>query len=1274
MFSLNTFLGPQKPLTVYLDGKYGTSEIGCQLFPEKPIGLFDRFVLRNGCDDWASAYFRDGLTTKILEGRIVNALQGYRPTASFLNGTYYGLFNIREKLDEMYVVKNFGTPLENIDFYEMNGGGYGAEPLLDCGTDAGWLAITAFVSTHDLSNPSNYAYVCSQVNIEDLMDFVIASSCTSHTAWFWNRKWWRDRGPDGRWRWGFFDLDRVFVGGTENTDILADMATNMELFRELLANQEFRAYFAQRFAAHVNSTFNPDRVIPIIDREAARIRGEMAYHVGLYGTQGGIPSLAAWEAQVDVIRNFVRERPAIVLQQLATLLGASGTAQVNVQTPSGGGQVLANYVPLSNGGANTLMAGVPVRFTALPAIGQTFAYWIVSTNQTVNKIPSGSVWRYFDLGTEPGAANGLTWRSTSYADANWASGPAILGFVGSATTNPVATVTRRYVNNVTQVTTTYFRRAFTLDTTAGLEGLSLGILLDDGAVVYLNGTELLRENMPSGTPTYGTLATATLGSPEQNTTYARYVSAAPLLRTGTNVVAVELHQANATSSDLYFDLQASVVGAFGTSQTNFSPVLEITPGSAAGLTVQAVFTPTGESLLPSVVTGTLALTAAGSPWLATGDIYVPSNTSLIAGPGVTILMPDAASIYVQGELRLAGTSGAPVRIGPNTNASARALIYVNPALADATDLEPRWGGIAFNHADHAGILSNVVVRGASLADHDAVNMKAAVSSLGSDLYLNGLDIADVRIPIFVQEGNSTVLENSRLFIRVIGDAINIKRARYARVENCDMSSASTTVDTDAIDYDGINGGIIRGNHLHDFMGDNNDAIDIGEGTRDLIVEGNRIERCFDKAVSIGQSSTATVRHNLISDVDMGLGIKDSGSYGLIEKNTFRDVSHAVAVYQKNLGAGGGAADVRNCVVSHASLAPFTCDALSSLNVSYTLADTEPVPGSGNLFAEPQFLRPGAGNFSLQTGSAAVDSGDPASPLDPDGSRADMGAVAFDWRQGHLVISEIHYHPAVAGQAEYVELTNPGGAPLDLTGYSFSKGFTYTFPAGTVLHPGTYLAIASGSGIPGARVWASGTLDNAGEALELIDAVSNEIDRVAYEPLAPWPTEPDGFGPSLSLIHPRWDNALPASWRASAAPGGTPGGAELAAHDTPVWWLAQWGATGSFDAAATADWDLDGMANWAEYEAGTQPTNAASVFVVALTTAAGKPTASCQTRPAGTEYGGRQRYYTFELRTNLLSGAWTGIPGYTDILGTGQTILYQDPPPGTGFIRARTELR
>lgn len=187
-------------------------------------------------------------------------------------------------------------------------------------------------------------------------------------------------------------------------------------------------------------------------------------------------------------------------------------------------------------------------------------------------ISQGATWRYYDAGSEPANAGGVNWRQVTYSDGSWPQGPAIVGFAGSSTANQVTTTTRRFVsgNSGPQVTTTYLRRTFNLQSTNGFGDLVINLLRDDGVVLYLNGTEILRDNMSPGSVSYGDYSAANVGSPDQNTYFSHTVKAAHLLRVGANVLAAEVHQSNSGSSDLYFDFSLTALPNLSGVVTNVS--------------------------------------------------------------------------------------------------------------------------------------------------------------------------------------------------------------------------------------------------------------------------------------------------------------------------------------------------------------------------------------------------------------------------------------------------------------------------------------------------------------------------------------------------------------------------------------------------------------------------------------------------------------------------------------------------------------------------------
>ena len=167
-------------------------------------------------------------------------------------------------------------------------------------------------------------------------------------------------------------------------------------------------------------------------------------------------------------------------------------------------------------------------------------------------IPKQSTWKYLADGTNQGGA----WRQPGFNDSTWTSGLAEFGY-GFGYEQTVVSYGSSAGN---KYLTTYFRRTFNVSDASQISSLNTNLLVDDGAVVYLNGTEIKRYNMPTGTISYNTLASSAIGTSVSWQTYALPISA---LVNGENVIAVEVHQASANSADLLFDMELSGYYACG---------------------------------------------------------------------------------------------------------------------------------------------------------------------------------------------------------------------------------------------------------------------------------------------------------------------------------------------------------------------------------------------------------------------------------------------------------------------------------------------------------------------------------------------------------------------------------------------------------------------------------------------------------------------------------------------------------------------------------------
>ena len=172
----------------------------------------------------------------------------------------------------------------------------------------------------------------------------------------------------------------------------------------------------------------------------------------------------------------------------------------------------------------------------------------ITTTSEVQFVDAGAVWHYLDDGSDQGTA----WRTLDAAGAGWPSGPAQLGYGN----NGEVTTVSFGPDPGAKYTTTYYRRDFNVTDPASITALNLQVRRDDGVVVYLNGTEIFRHNMPNGTIAFNTFAAGVAGGANETTWWPAVIDPG-LLVAGNNQLAAEIHQVSFTSSDTTFDLQLS---------------------------------------------------------------------------------------------------------------------------------------------------------------------------------------------------------------------------------------------------------------------------------------------------------------------------------------------------------------------------------------------------------------------------------------------------------------------------------------------------------------------------------------------------------------------------------------------------------------------------------------------------------------------------------------------------------------------------------------------
>ncbi len=231
-------------------------------------------------------------------------------------------------------------------------------------------------------------------------------------------------------------------------------------------------------------------------------------------------------------------------------------------------------------------------------------------------ISFGDIWNYMDEGVDLGTA----WTTPGYNDHGWPSGPARLGYGGDGELTSVSFGRNPSARHVT----TYFRKTFSVANPAAFSGLFLQLVRDDGAVVYLNGVEVYRDNLQEGLVSWNSLATATVDGPLERTPVDVLLEVAGLVA-GQNVLAVEIHQAAVNSSDLGFDL--ALTGLMATNTAN--GIYLSSPANGAHYNSPASIALAALAAAPSPVT--LVEYFAGSTKVGQ-SVASPFNVSWISPP------------------------------------------------------------------------------------------------------------------------------------------------------------------------------------------------------------------------------------------------------------------------------------------------------------------------------------------------------------------------------------------------------------------------------------------------------------------------------------------------------------------------------------------------------------------------------------------------------------------------------------------------------------------
>ena len=380
---------PQRSLRLQFRDRYGSDTLKFPVFPGNPVAEFESLILRNFGNDWNISCMRDAVGHALGE-QVGLETQAWRPVHVVLNGEYFGLHELRERLDANHIAAHVGVKSDSVDVIRNTSD-------IIAGDILAYQQDGLKVNQMDLTSETDFRDATARIDLDNFATWLALEIYADNSDWPQNNiTVWRERSPAGRWRWALNDLDSTFNGwgfgvetntlhrALQQTPISNERLSAVDFVVQIPLHTAFRDRFLNRFADLLNTTLSASNVHHQIERIHASLAPAMPLQIQRWGSESNglvtLDSMATWESNVDVLRDFANRRTAILWNQLIAEFGLEGTAPLTLQINASEGiqdlRVNSIQLPTSEPSWTGLyFQTIPVTVSVSPKPGWRFIGW-----------------------------------------------------------------------------------------------------------------------------------------------------------------------------------------------------------------------------------------------------------------------------------------------------------------------------------------------------------------------------------------------------------------------------------------------------------------------------------------------------------------------------------------------------------------------------------------------------------------------------------------------------------------------------------------------------------------------------------------------------------------------------------------------------------------------------------------------------------------------------------------------------------------------------------
>lgn len=308
----------KKSFSINFKKKYGEGKLSYQVFENRDNSVYDSIVLRTGSQDEQKTMIRDILGTSLVDGMINVDVQAYKPAILYINGKYWGIYYLREKVNASFVTSHYNVDGTKADILRIDGN-------ITNGSRNSYNKLISYISSHDLSNDKYYEYVSTQVDIDSIIDYWVAETYVTNNDIVNSRFFSHPDVNDGKWKFIFYDLDFAFYNYYLNYFNFSTKASGMTthnysttLLRNLMKNKQFRNKYVERVAYQLNEVWNKERVMKKYNEILAELDPEINRDFARWGK-----TRSNWNKELAELKNYISKREAYMKSQTKSFFNLS---------------------------------------------------------------------------------------------------------------------------------------------------------------------------------------------------------------------------------------------------------------------------------------------------------------------------------------------------------------------------------------------------------------------------------------------------------------------------------------------------------------------------------------------------------------------------------------------------------------------------------------------------------------------------------------------------------------------------------------------------------------------------------------------------------------------------------------------------------------------------------------------------------------------------------------------------------------------------------------